>query len=178
MDQKEYLNTRINETKNLVKDKATELITRQEDCLITLKQSLTKIHNNLGSQSLKIIDYTAKTNQLSNKTRELVPSLEKAIHDLKQVSDDLRSVYSYKPPFELINIGKKKLMDPRILNYMKKFSYKDIPVNELTPGEMKRFMKFQIIMDNQIIPVSSQNTPSSKKSGLKNISVSNPFTKK
>jgi hypothetical protein len=77
LDQKEYLNTRINETKNLVKDKATELITRQEDCLITLKQSLTKIHNNLGSQSLKIIDYTAKTNQLSNKTRELVPSLKK-----------------------------------------------------------------------------------------------------
>ena len=164
LDQSEYLSSRISETKSLVNDKATELIIRQEDSLLTLKQSLSLIHNTLGSQSLKILDYSAKANLIMSKVKYLIPLLQQSMHDLRQTNDDLRTVYAYKPPLELMNREKKRYLDPRIINYMKKFSHKDMPMNELTPGEMRRFMKFQMTMDNQITPMSSQNTPSSKRS--------------
>jgi hypothetical protein len=175
LDQSEYLNSKINEVKLLVKDKASEMLIKQQENLFTLTQSLSKIHNTLGSQSLKVIDYSAKTNAILSSVNFLIPLLQQSIKDLKQTSEELKVAYDYKPPSHFIT-KKKILLDPRILNYMKQFSYKDVPLNELTPGEMKRFMKFQMIMDNQITPLSSQNTPSAKRK-LKNKTNSGSFNK-
>ena len=178
LDESEYLTSKINETKSVVTDKATELILKQEDSFLTLKQSLSKIHNTLGSSSLKVIEYSANTAAILNKARYLIPLLQQSIQELRQTNDELRTVYAYKAPLEVTNRGKKTFLDPRIMNYMKQFSYKDMPVNELTPGEMKRFMKFQMIMENQITNSSSQNTPSAKRSKkMQKLNIGSPFSK-
>lgn len=168
LDESKYFSSKIKEIKLAVNDKATELALRQEDSLMTIKQSLSKIHSQLGSQSLRILDYTAKTNSLLNQVKFLIPELQLYTQELKATNDSMKNVLSYQPPEDLVNAGKRKFIDPRIMNYMKKFSYKDMPMNELTPGEMKRFMKFQMMAENQISSFSSQNTPSSRGLKLRN----------
>lgn len=176
LDQSDYMISKINNTKSIVKDKATELLLKQEDSILTLTHSLLKIHNTLGSQSLQIIDYTTKTKAILNQVKYLIPLLQQSIQDTRQNNDELRTVYAYQPP-EIVKKDRKKLLDPRVMKFMKEFSYRDIPANELTPGELRRFMKFQMIVDNQITQGSSQNTPSAKRK-MKKIQIGSPFSKK
>lgn len=161
LDESEYYTEKIRELRSVCKDKATDLIVRQEDSLMTLKQSLAKIHSALGSQSLRILEYGSAVKGILDKIEGMAPVLKGNIEEIRKNNGELRDVYSFKMPTELA--GRRKMMDARVLNYMKKFNYKDLPMNELTPAELKRFVKFQIITENQIKPVSSQNTPSSKR---------------
>lgn len=161
LDESQYYSEKIKELKLVCKDKATDLVLRQEDSLVTLKQSLAKIHSTLGSQSLRVLEYSASTKGIVDKIEAMINVIKGNVEELRKNNSEMRQVYSFKMPAELV--GRRKMMDPRILNYMKRFNYKDLPMNELTPAELKRFVKFQIITENQIKPVSSQNTPSSKR---------------
>ena len=162
LDESEYYSEKIRELKSVCKDKATDLIARQEDSLMTLKQSLGSIRSALGSQSLRILQNGAAVKGILDKIEGMAVVLKGNIEEIRKNNGELRDVYSFRIPAELVG-SRRKMMDARVLNYMKKFNYKDLPMNELTPAELKRFVKFQIITENQIKPVSSQNTPSSKR---------------
>lgn len=159
LDESEYYNSKISELKLQCKDKATELLITQEDSLISLKQHLDTLRSSLGSQSLHILNYSAKTKEILDQVSKFTPLLQENIKELRKNNEDLSRLYRETLP----DTSKRRpIIDPRLMTYMKKYNYKDLPMNELTPGELRRFSKFQFLSTHKLSQSSSQNTPSSK----------------
>jgi hypothetical protein len=159
IDESEYYSSKIEDLKLRCKDKATELLVRQENSLMTLKQELNSISSTLGSQSLRVLEFSAKSKAILDQISVLAPQLQENIKEMRKNNEDLSRLFKETLPE---SSKRKQLIDPKLMNYMKRHNYKDFPMNELTPAELRRFSKFQFKNEHRISYSASQNTPSSK----------------
>lgn len=163
----EHLLEKIKASKQSTKSKLGDLAVKQEHNMAILNRSLNKVHSTLGSQSLNLLDYGKQIGNLISKIDYLNPHLKSLTSQLKEISQELRSVYEYQSPPELKlrvprNFRNYSYTDPLHQSYVNKpqsLVFKDLPVNELNPSEMKRFLKFQTMAIEEVSQTFVQNNP-------------------
>ena len=132
----EYTFDKIKKFKTQVKEKLAYLADKLDSNRLILKNGVHATRSLLGCQSLELFEFGKDIGVILDKISFLSPKLSSLISKLDQTSADLIHAYSETPLAKPKNIPKVPQKPPN------KQLVKDIPVNELTATEYKRFVRF------------------------------------